>query len=158
MSLDLHIGMGSVDRLAARIARLADLPTRPLMDEIGATVESQTRRRLDTDKTAPDGTPWVPWSTAYARTRRPGQSLLRADGHLADSIDYVVGAGGDSVEVGSNMVYAAAHQYGLDMSIVSTRARVRIPARPYLGLSDADVEELSALVDDYVDRQLEALQ
>ncbi len=35
---------------------------------------------------------------------------------------------GDSVEVGSNLEYAAVHQFGYK----------NIPARPYLGVSESD--------------------
>jgi phage virion morphogenesis protein len=156
--VDLIISMGDLERLAGRIARLGDMDTRPLMDEIGSLAESQTKRRIDAEKTAPDGTPWPAWSDSYAATRHQGQSLLVASQALLDSIDYVVGLGGDYVEWGSNLVYAAAHQNGLDMSLVGSRRRITIPARTYFGLSTENEEDLAVLVDDFIDRQLEALQ
>lgn len=158
MSTDLIVSLGAVERLAGRIARLGDMDTRPLMDEVGALGESQTKRRIDEEKTAPDGTAWPSWSESYAATRHPGQSLLVAGGFLLDSVEYVVGISGDYVEWGSNMVYAGAHQHGLDMSLVGSHRRITIPARPFLGLSDENEEDLAVLVDDFVDRQLEALQ
>ena len=44
---------------------------------------------------------------------------------------------GASVEVGSNLVYAATHQFG--------DPDRRIPARPYLGLSADDERDIEAL-------------
>ncbi len=81
-----------------------------------------------------------------------------ADGSLSDSIEHVMGITGDDVEVGSNLVYAAAHQFGLDMTVVSNKRRITIPARAYLGISLENEEDLVALVDDFVDRQLGGLQ
>ncbi|TDT86401.1 phage virion morphogenesis protein [Pseudodesulfovibrio indicus] len=158
MSVTLQVSMGELERLASRIGALGNLDTRPLMDEAGALLESQTRRRIDEEKTAPDGTPWEPWSESYAASRHHGQSLLNASGALLDSIAYAVGIGGDHVEWGSNLVYAAAHNFGLDMSLVGSRRRITIPAREYLGLSVENEEDLAALVDDFIDRQMEALQ
>lgn len=158
MSTDLIVSLGAVERLAGRIALLGDMDTRPLMDEIGELGESQTKRRIDEEKTAPDGSAWPAWSESYAATRHSGHSLLEADGNLLDSIDHVVGINGDFVEWGSNLVYAGTHQNGLDMSVIGSRRRITVPARTFLGLSDENEEDLAALVDDFVDRQLEALQ
>ena len=158
MSVDLHVDLRALGRLADRIAALGDMDLRPLMDELGAAVASQTQRRIDSEKTGPDGSPWEPWSASYAATRHHNQGLLVGSGALRDSIGHVVGLSGDFAEIGSNLVYAAAHQYGLDMSIVGSRRRVTIPARPYLGISAENEADLVALVDDFVDRQLGGLQ
>ncbi len=74
MSFDMHVDMGGLNRLAERIARLGDMDTRPLMDELGAAVVSQTQRRIDSEKTDPDGVAWEPWSDSYAATRHQGQA------------------------------------------------------------------------------------
>jgi phage virion morphogenesis protein len=95
----------------------------PLLDAMGALVESQTRQRITSTKTAPDGKKWAPWSEKYAVTRHGGHSLLRNEGDLLDAIQHLVS--GDTSEVGANLEYAATHQYG-------DRKR-GIPARPYLG-------------------------
>ncbi|NDV20878.1 phage virion morphogenesis protein [Pseudodesulfovibrio sp. JC047] len=154
MSMDIQVSMDSLHRLADRIAQLGDMDTRPLMDELGAAVVSQTQRRIDSEKTGPDGAPWDPWSESYAKTRHEGHSLLIASGDLSDSLEHILGISGDHAEVGSNLVYAAAQQYGLDMSVIGTHRRIQIPARPYLGISTENEEDLVALVDDFVDRKL----
>ncbi len=68
--------------------------------------------------------------------------------------------GSKSVEVGSNLVYAAAHQFGATIKPTNGKLlhfrghvakSVTIPARPYLGLSDADKNEI-------VERTLDWLQ
>lgn len=150
MSLALHIDLRGLDRLRARLARLSDLDTAGLMEAIGAEVESQTRRRIEEEKTAPDGTPWEPWSGGYAATRHGGHSLLMGEGHLDDSIQYVADA--RSVQVGSNLVYAAIHQFGGEPGMAPGPAG--IPARPWLGLSADNLDDLAAVVEDWVDTQL----
>ena len=55
MSVDMRVDIRGLDRLANRIAQLGDMDTRPLMDELGAVVVSQTQRRIDSEKTDPDG-------------------------------------------------------------------------------------------------------
>lgn len=110
-----------------------------LLENIGALVESQTRRRIQEEKTGPDGKAWQAWSDRYARNRPGGRSLLQSEGGLLDSIQYLVTDG--EVEVGSNLIYAATQQYGDD-------AR-GIPARPYLGISDENEAEIDELLQDH---------
>ena len=111
-----------------------------LLESIGAMVESQTRQRIQEDKTGPDGKAWPKWSERYGKTRNSGQSLLQNEGDLLDSIQYLVN--GKEVEIGSNLVYAATHQYG-------DEAR-SIPARTFLGLSDENERELDDLIQGFI--------
>lgn len=128
-------------RLAGRLERLAQLDTTPLLEAIGAEVESQTRRRITVDKTSPAGLPWPEWSTEYAKTRHSGQSLLQGDGHLLDSITYQVE--GDSALIGSPLVYIATHQYG--------DPERGIEQRELLGLEGDDLDDVVGLVEDYLE-------
>ena len=148
--LEIRIESEAVGRLNRRISELAAGLTdfRPLLEAIGAEVESQTRRRISEEKASPDGTPWQPWSEAYGETRHGGHSLLEGEGDLLDSIQYVVE--GDRVEIGSNLIYAAIHQHGGD------EVGIPIPARIYLGLSPENEEDLLAILDDWTERQLRA--
>lgn len=118
------------------LRRLSDMDTARMLDAIGSELESQTRRRISEEKTAPDGTPWAEWSDNY--TPKPGGKLLERDGNLLDSIAFEVGP--DAVTVGSNMVYAATHQYG----------RGKIPARPFLGVSEENTADIGDVVMDFI--------
>lgn len=109
-----------------------------LMDGVGALVESQTRRRLSEEKTAPDGEPWALRSPGYAQSLRPGTSILIRSGGLLDSLAYE--ARGNEVSVGSDLIYAAIHQHGGTADMAPGPAA--IPARPFLGLSDENEREL----------------
>lgn len=145
----LHTDFSGIRRLEQRLAKLANPDTRSLLDAIGAEGESQTRRRIDEEKTGPDGKPWPKWSERYARTRTSGQSLLVAGGDLLDSIQHLVS--GDEAEWGTNLIYGAVQQFG------GQEVGMKIQPRPYLGLSLENMADLEAVVDSWVDAQLEAL-
>ena len=145
----LQFDLSGISRLEKRLAKLAHPDTRSLLDALGAEGESQTRRRLDEEKTGPDGKAWPEWSERYAATRRSGQSLLVAGGDLLDSIQHLVS--GDTAEWGTNLIYGAIQQFG------GEEVGMNIPPRPYLGLSPENMADLEAVVDNWVDAQLEAL-
>lgn len=153
MSVSLQVDLSGVERLAKRLERLRHLDTRGLMDEVGAAVESQTRRRISDEKESPEGGPWQVWSERYQRTRKGDKSLLMDSGDLHDLLTHNP-LGGDAVEVGSDRIYAAIHQFG---GQAGRRGSATIPARPYLGLSEGNLDDLARLVDDWADRQMEAL-
>ncbi|WP_027366937.1 phage virion morphogenesis protein [Desulfocurvibacter africanus] len=154
MSVALQVDLSGIDRLAKRLERLRHLDTRGLLDDIGATVEAQARERIASEKESPEGEPWQAWSERYRLTRVGDKSLLSDQGHLYDSITHTQGIVGDTVEVGTNLVYAAIHQFG---GQAGRRGSATIPARPYLGLSEGNVSDLARLVDDWADGQMEAL-
>lgn len=58
--------------------------------------------------------------------------------------------GSISVEWGTNVVYAAIHQFG--GAAGRKDRRVTIPARPFLGVSNEDRTELLAIINDHLQR------
>lgn len=144
----IEIDTRQLRRAVKRLENLAGFNRSELLDAIGAEVESQTRRRIDEEKTAPDGTPWEEWSDAYAKTRHAGQSLLMGESDLLDSIQFF--NRGDSVEVGTNLIYGAIHQFG------GAEVGMNIPARPYLGLSSDNEADVLAVVEDFIEGALRA--
>ena len=128
-----------LDEAIRRLSRLEGFEMAGLADRAGSILETSTRERFET-KIDPDGASWVPWSEAYDDTREERQSLLVGDGAapLHDSIAFF--STGGEVHVGSNLVYAAHHQFGGD------EVGSGIPARPYLGVSDQDELDLKDLV------------
>jgi phage virion morphogenesis protein len=136
----LQIDLQAMETVRRRIQALGSTDLSPLVADIAATVESQTRRRLGKEKRAPDGSAWAPWSEGYR-----GRRMLERSGALIDSIHHKLY--GDQAEVGSNLVYAAIHQFG------GAEVGKAIPARPYLGLSDDNMDELAETVDAWIERQ-----
>lgn len=151
MSLQLNINMSQIDRLGARIRALGDIDRSELLEGLAAEVESQTRRRLSDEKTAPDGTPWAAWTDDYAATRHGGHSLLESSGDLIDSIESV--PSDDSVEIGSNLIYAAIQNLGGTEDMAPAPAG--ITARQYLGFSDDNLTDLQFGVDDFIDAAIQ---
>lgn len=137
----LTYDLSGLDRVNDYLDRLVYADRRELLDIVGSTVESQTRQRIEEQEGAPDGTPWPEWSEDYAATRHANHGFLLGEGDLFDSLGYVVG--NDGVEIGTNLIYGATHQFGDDER--------GIPARPYLGLSDNDESDLETVVDDYLE-------
>ena len=131
------------------LGRLSQLDLVELQDVAGGLLVSSAQRRIQEEKTSPEGVAWPAWSPAYAATRIPGvHSLLvgghrpagegvRSEGgHLQGSIEHHFA--GDVVLIGSNLPYAAVHQFGSDDG-------GNIPARPYLGISADDRAAIEAM-------------
>lgn len=154
--------MAALSRLAGSVSNM-----KPALSEIGNTIKESTRLRIASGKQSPDGAPWKPWARSTAATRRKSGKgeLMRFNSMLLNSINYR--AAENSVEIGTNVKYAAIHQFGGDIQqnahtrlgssrrkrtasgrwskkrvSVSQHARgaysIHIPARPFLGISGAD--------------------
>lgn len=113
---------------------------------IGELVVNQVKERIATGKQSPEGIPWAPWSARYAATREARHSLLVDNGNpgLLESIGNYVS--GNEIRVGTNLIYAATHQFGSEDG--------DIPARPYLGLSQPNRVEIEDLVVDLIEEGL----
>ena len=146
----VQIDIVGLDAIIAKRSRLPSLARVRVLEAGGAMIESQTRRRIMTEKTSPDGAAW--------KANRAGTSILKRAGHLLASIHYRVM--GNGVRIGSGLVYAAIHQFGgtitpknasklvfkgLDGALVFA-SQVTIPARPYLGVSAANRAELEPVL------------
>ncbi|MHB1305353.1 MAG: phage virion morphogenesis protein [Acidiphilium sp.] len=145
-----------VDALG-RLAAIGERPRR-LLGVLGERLVNSTKDRFATNQ-APDGTSWAALNPAYAEIRNPKPILVQS-GALRDSIHAEVGT--SFVRVGSSMIYAGVHQFGATIRPQTAKAlvfrlgagseivrvqSVRIPARPYLGIS-ADDE--AAIIEDTV--------
>ncbi len=139
VGIRVHLDEGSLRRLQERLKRIQHAPTGSLLDSIAAEVASQTQRRISTEKTSPEGVPWKAWSTRYAAKRGAGKSLLMNEGNLVDDIQFQVS--GNEAIVGSSLIYAATHQMG----------RGKIPARPFLGISESNETALLRILDQWAD-------
>ena len=127
-------------KAAAR--RMGKLDFRGLHEELGETILEATSRHFR-DERGPDG-PWERSAAAAGRDRtksgrksRRGGKTLQRTGRLKKSINYE--AEGDNVQVGTNVVYAAIHQFG---GKAGRGHAVELPARPYLYIEgDSELEQ-----------------
>lgn len=145
------------EAVEAALARLDPFQGEALLEGLARLLQEQTRRRLLEEKRAPDGNPWRP-----NRTSTP---ILYRSGALARSIDYAVS--GRQIRVGSGLVYAGLHHQGgtivpkqarrlafrLGGRLVFAR-RVVLPARPFLGISAGNAEDLLDAVARFLQRLL----
>jgi len=153
----------------------------PLANRIGEYLLRSTQDRFKT-QTAPDGTAWAPLTKRYAKRKKYNQDkILTLRGYLRSQIHYQV-IDDKTVEIGSNMKYAAIHQFGGEVDIPSRPAKVRyrskagrvlfagkkhskgvterqvtipahtikMPARPFLGISQADDKEIRDIIREWV--------
>lgn len=128
-----------LDKFRAALRRVSKFRRAVLLDQLAELMLEQNRRRLDTDKESPDGESWAPLSPEYA-ARKGGGELLEESDSLLDSIQ--AQSGSDGVTLGSNLLYAAVHLYG--------DPERGIPARPYMGFSDDDLDELGDVAERYL--------
>lgn len=116
-----------------------------LLEGIGEYLMGATRDRAAL-QVSPDGEPWAILSPRYAKRKaklRPGAPLLKFDYHmLGDQLSSQVI--GDTLYHGTNAVYGARQQFGGG----------GITARPWLGLSEADDQEVMHLVLDHLQQPL----
>ena len=132
-----------VDDRAARRA-LRDLLRRgedlsPVLRSVGELLVNASRARFDAQR-SPEGAAWEPLKPrTLARKKRNRDKILTERGQLRGTL--AVGrVDADSVVVGSPEKYAATPQFG----------RGAIPARPFLGVSDADARGIREEILDFL--------
>ena len=136
----LSIDSSSLRQLQERVQVMAGLDTTSLMPRLGEYLLTSTQDRFKT-QTDPDGQPWE--ALKHPSLKKKNQrKILTLDGFLRKNLRYQV-LGETTVQVGSNEPYAATHQYGRDA----------IPARPFLGLSAQDRQEIQAIIADWAAKQ-----
>lgn len=136
----IHITLDTsgLGKLAATIHGLAGMDTSTLMPRLGEYLLASTQERFETE-TAPDGSAWDALAPrTRARKKYNPSKVLTEREFLRKNIHYQV-LDKSTVQVRSNLVYAATHQYG----------RAGIPARPFLGLSATDRREIAEIIADW---------
>lgn len=77
--------------------------------------------------------------------RLGGKKILIDSGALLNSINWQADRQG--VEIGTNRVYAAIHQFG---GKAGRGHKVTIPARPYLVVQEEDLDQINDVLEDYL--------
>jgi phage gpG-like protein len=151
--ISITIDAADLDGIFRKLRPIFDFNAEELMTAIGSLGDGQTRRRIEEEKTAPDGTPWKP--------NHEGTSILMDSGqHLLASLAWT--ASSDQAEWGATWEYAHVHQDGMtivpkeaDRLIFKIRGKkvgakeVTIPARPFVGISSENEREIIELVTDH---------
>lgn len=143
-------------------------------EQVGRYVQRQTiHERFDKEQT-PSGEKWKPLSSLRVKQRLKrhksgNMKILQDTGELRRSIKYQ--ADDTSVTIGSKLNYAKLHQFGGTITSkregtykhnysktkrkgekYSYQRRVKVPARPYLGITQPEVGHIEALLIQYLKR------
>lgn len=147
---------GELEEYLAKLQGIENLDRKGLSNAIAEAMKTGVDDSFDSE-TAPDGTTW-PKSVRAAASG--GKTLTKSSG-LRNSIN--TRATEEGAEVGTNLIYAATHQFGANRTIrarnkpflafqvggVWRRAKsvnISIPARPFLGISDATRQDIMDMV------------
>lgn len=154
---NIDVKLEGLEPVDAALARLDPLDGQSLLEGLARMIQEQTRRRITSEKRAPDGKAWPP--------NKAGTSTLYRSGTLARSVDY--SATGEAAIIGSGLVHASVHQNGavikpkkakrlvfrLGNKVIFAR-QVTIPPRPYLGISSENAEDILDAVATFLRRLL----
>lgn len=128
---------------------LANLDMTPILDDAGAFLLNKIRTRFLAEKD-PSETPWIPSKAGIRRRKKGGTGTLFDTGTLFRSIQLgIVGEGyfnglpASQRIIGTDVPYAPYHQFGTP----------KLPARPFMGFNDLDVEVMTAILE----RRLESM-
>lgn len=141
--INVHIDDKEVRTLLTGIqSRLGNL--KPAMKIIGEIVLRSVKNNF-----RQGGRPekWKALSPATLKKKRANTPLIDTK-RLMNSLTYKAHA--DRVEVGTNVIYGAIHQFG---GPAGRGRKVNIPARPYLMVQDEDWINIKETLTDYLIRK-----
>lgn len=140
---------------------LADMT--PVFQDIAEYMVEATKKRF-VSGTGPDGKAWAPKKQStldrykklgYGALTRP---LIGPSKSLSTQIQRIVTK--DSAAIGSNLIYSGVMQNGAAKGAFGTNAKGRpipwgrIPARTWLGLSDADNAAIIDIAEEHIEMRL----
>lgn len=154
---------GDVRKLMKRLKHYSDLDKKHITAAMAEAVRTSTLERYKQEKD-PEGKKWK----SSIRAEAEGGKTLTDTARLRNSIRAKSDVSGFTV--GTNTIYASTHQLGEKGRKITIRAktskglvfkigdqwirkrqvtvRVKIPARPFLGLSEDDLQEIKGTLED----------
>ncbi len=153
---------GDVQRLMKRLRQLENTDIKGVALVLAESLRTSTRERFRTQK-GPDDKAWKP----SIRASQQGGQTLTDSARLKNSIKSE--ANGSGFAVGTNLIYARTHQFGEKGRNITIRAKtskglvfkigdrwirkkavrvnIKIPARPFLGISEDDMLEIKSTLE-----------
>ena len=149
---------GDTDRLLAKLKSMENVDKAGIMNAIGEGIRTSTMERFRKQE-SPEGKKWKP----SIRALETGDNTLILSRKLSTKIN--VKSNSSGAAVGTNLIYAATHQFGAERTIRAKNGKylrfkvggkwasvpsvhVRIPARPFLGVSKEDEEEIRDILNE----------
>ena len=155
---------GDTRAMLRRIRYFSEIDRRSINAALAEVVRDSTLERFRQGK-EPEGRRW---KTSIRAANEGGRTLIQS-AQLRNSIHARSDASGFAV--GTNVKHAATHQFGEPGRTIRARrkkalrfrinehwvskkqVRIQIPARPFLGLSDEDMQEIKGTVEDFIARE-----
>ena len=163
-------------KLRVDILRLNNIPS--FWGNVGEYLTRRTIKECFDKERTPDGEKWQGLSPSRVKQRMKrhktgNMKILQDTGELRRSIRYKAFSNG--VIIGSNLKYSKIHQYGGTIEVhrygqykrdykghkykrrnnsYSYVRKIKIPARKYLGVTQADKERIISMLRMYVTRQI----
>lgn len=154
---------GDVRKLIKRLKNLEGADIKGTGRALAESLRTSTRERFKTEK-SPEGKPWK----KSIRASQEGGTTLTDSAALKNSIKS--SADNSGFAVGTNKIYARTHQFGEKGRKITIKAKtskglvfkigdswirkkqvsvnIKIPARPFLGISEDDMEEIKHTLED----------
>ncbi|MFT0531610.1 phage virion morphogenesis protein [Castellaniella hirudinis] len=158
--IEVSADTAAIEATLARAVQALGSPN-VLLLSVGEEMLNATRDRFKNQQ-SPDGAKWAALLPAYQKSKEKNQNkILTLDGYLGGTLRYQVD--GAAVEVGSNLEYAAIHQFGGTIKPKKARAlkigdrhvgAAKIPARPFLGMNADDEVRILELAQDFMQNAL----
>jgi phage virion morphogenesis protein len=108
----------------------------PALAQVGEYLLESHQARFQLE-VAPEGTPWAPLAPQTLARKKGEDRILQERGTLRDTLAYDATA--TELIFGSNLEYAAAHQFG--------REEDGIEARPFIGITDGPWQDNVEIVE-----------
>lgn len=144
------------------LSRLSGFDLAQALRGIGETLTNNTRDRLENGVDI-DGRPFAPLSpVTLARKKKNRDKVLIESGDLHRELTYQLVNGGTGLEFGSDRKYAAVHQFGARQGAFGRSKRNtplpwgNIPARPFIGITNQDKDEILDNLTTFIENQLDA--
>ena len=159
MSVSVQVEVVGLPQTLGRLQALGRIEFDELLDGLARMGAQQTQRRIQEEKTTPEGAAWP--------LTRDGRAALFVSGtHLYRSIDHAASA--TEARWGSGWIGAKVHQFGAVITPKDGKAlhfmlggkdvfarKVTIPARPYLGVSEENARDLEAAAAKFIERTVQ---
>src|SRR5690554_25874 len=133
------------------LSKMNDLT--PALRDMGEELMLSTKQRFAKSE-SPDGDAWAPNSPVTLARKKGTSPLIGESRRLRNEISYSVKNG--ELLIGSPMVYAAVQHFGASRGQFGKNKRNspipwgNIPARPFLGLSDTDKENVLDIIQEHL--------
>ncbi len=155
---------GDTRAMLRRIRHFSEIDRRSIDAALAEVVRESTLERFRQGRDSEGRR----WKTSIRAANEGGRTLIKS-AQLRNSIHARSDASGFAV--GTNVKHAATHQFGEPGRTIRARrkkalrfringqwvskkqVRIQIPARPFLGLSDEDMQEIKHTVEDFISRE-----